>query len=77
MTHEWIMRSDGALCLSGYPIRIKKVPDGYGFKLTSDWHKHSVVLRSLASCKQFADDWVADIDAFSMPDVQVDQFTEA
>jgi hypothetical protein len=48
---DWILRSDGALCLSGYPIRIiHDRKNGY-FLLISDWHPLKKSFHTLSGAK--------------------------
>jgi hypothetical protein len=81
---EWILRADGALCLSGYAIRIR--PNRLGadvarlpFLLTSDWHRQTSTYMDLEDAKRVAKKLAREIDAFTMPDTPegVSQFEEA
>jgi hypothetical protein len=73
---EWILRADGALCLSGYAIRIR--PNRLGadmarlpFLVASDW--------DLEDAKRVAKKLAREIDAFTMPDTPegISQFEDA
>jgi hypothetical protein len=81
---EWILRADGALCLSGYTIRIK--PNRHGadiarlpFLVVSDWHRQTSTHMDLESAKRLARKLAREIDAFTMPDTPegVSQFEDA
>jgi hypothetical protein len=81
---EWILRADGALCLSGYAIRIK--PNRVGadmarlpFLVTSDWHRQTSTHMDLEEARRLAKKLAREIDAFTMPDTPegVSQFEAA
>lgn len=66
MTREWILREDGALCLSGYPIRIHNAPGGpLRFTLTSDFHKEHLPYATLDYAKMNANRLADEIDEFT------------
>jgi len=66
---DWIMREDGALCLAGYPIRIKRGAE-LPFDLESDWHKRRFSYGTLDIAKRDGERWAKEIDAFD-PEKQV------
>ena len=63
---DWILRDDGALCLSGYPIRICMNPKGAGpFTLISESHGSALPYWALDSAKQEAERLADEVDAFT------------
>jgi hypothetical protein len=82
--NEWILRADGALCMSGYAIRIKLNRCGpdlarLPFLVVSDWHRQSSTHMDLECAKRLARKLATEIDAFTRPDTPegVSQFEDA
>lgn len=60
---ESILRDDGALCLSGYPIRIeRRRGSGFPFIVVSDWHETEHQLITLETAKDVASRLAREID---------------
>ena len=59
-----ILREDGALCLSGYPIRIHPNKPNSPFSLVSDFHGTELPYYVLRCAKMDAERMAKEIDEF-------------
>ena len=64
MTMKWILREDGALCLAGYPIRIKR-GGSMRFLVESDWHNSSTPYMTVSGAKAGAERLAEEIREFT------------